>query len=269
MVKLQYNILYRKLRNNKMNLTTINEPTSCPTCDSTLELVKDQLFCRNNECEAKFSKLIEHFAKTLKIKGLGPKTIEKLPLSSISDIYSISENEISDEIGNKLGKKLFDQIEKSKSVDAKTLLPAFSIPLIGNTATKRLFNKISHMHDITPTSCVSAGLGPKSCTNLLTWYHNEFKDNLEYLPFSFRADVQEPTAESIGKSVCITGKLNDFKNRTLAKEYLESLGFTVTSSVTKKTDYLVDEEGRKSSKSTKAESYGIPILTIKEIIKEL
>ena len=119
------------------------------------------------------------------------------------------------------------------------------------------------MHDITPTSCVSAGLGPKSCTNLLTWYHNEFKDNLEYLPFSFRADVQQPTAESIGKSVCITGKLNDFKNRTLAKDYLESKGFTVTSSVTKKTDYLVDEEGRKSSKSTKAESYGIPILTIK------
>ena len=48
---------------------------------------------------------------------------------------------------------------------------------------------------------------------------------------------------------------------------MESLGFTVTSSVTKNTDYLVDEEGRKSSKSTKAESLGIPILTIKEILR--
>ena len=251
-----------------MNLRTINEPTSCPTCDSMLELVKDQLFCRNNECEAKSSKLIEHFAKTLKIKGLGPKTIEKLPLNSISDIYSISKEEISSGIGEKLGEKLFQQIEKSKSVDARTLLPAFSISLIGNTASKRLFSKISNIKDITPTSVVSAGLGPKSCANLLNWYHSEFKDNLEYLPFSFRADVQEQTAESIGKSVCITGKLNDFKNRTLAKEYLEPLGFTVTSSVTKKTDYLVDEEGRKSSKSTVAENYGIPILTIKEILRK-
>jgi NAD-dependent DNA ligase len=251
-----------------MNLRTITEPTSCPTCNSILELVNDQLFCRNNDCEAKTSKLIEHFAKTLKIKGLGPKTIDKLPLNSISDIYSISKNEISSEIGEKLGTKLYEQIEKSKSVDAKTLLPAFSISLIGNTASKRLFSKISHMNDINEKSCVSAGLGPKSCANLLDWYYSDYKDNLEYLPFSFQAGVQEPTAESIGKSVCITGKLNDFKNRTLAKDYMESLGFTVTSSVTKKTDYLVDEEGRKSSKSTKAESYGIPILTIKDILKE-
>jgi NAD-dependent DNA ligase len=233
-----------------------------------LELVKDQLFCRNKNCEAKFSKLIEHFAKTLKIKGLGPKTIEKLPLNSISDIYSISKNEISHEIGDKLGAKLFQQIELSKSVDVKRLLPAFSISLIGNTASKKLFNKISSIRDISKSSCIEAGLGPKSCTNLLNWYHTEFLDNLEYLPFSFKAKVQEQqTAESIGKSVCITGKLNDFKNRTLAKEYLESLGFTVTSSVTKMTDYLVDEEGRKSSKSTKAEGYGIPILTIKEILR--
>ncbi|MBT6443286.1 MAG: hypothetical protein HOK61_12735 [Alphaproteobacteria bacterium] len=213
--------------------------------------------------------MVEHFAKTLKIKGLGPKTIEKLSLSSISDIYSISQSEINNEIGERVGAKLLQQIESSKSVDACQLLPAFSIPLIGKTASKKLFSKIANFSDITMSSCTKAGLGPKSCANLLDWYDREFLHNLEYLPFSFRADVQEPTAESIGKSVCITGKLNDFANRSLAKDYLESFGFTVTSSVTKKTDFLVDEEGRKSSKSTKAESLGIPILTIKDIIKEI
>jgi len=252
-----------------MNLTTITVPTSCPTCDSLLELVNDQLFCRNTGCEAKSSKMVEHFAKTLKIKGLGPKTIEKLSLNSISDIYSISKSEINNEIGERVGTKLLQQIELSKSVDATQLLPAFSIPLIGRTASKKLFSKIANFSDITMSSCTKAGLGPKSCANLLDWYDREFLHNLEYLPFSFRADVQEPTAESIGKSVCITGKLNDFANRSLAKDYLESFGFTVTSSVTKKTDFLVDEEGRKSSKSTKAESLGIPILTIKDIIKEI
>ncbi len=245
----------------------IEPPSHCPSCDSELELVNDQLFCRNPDCEAKSSKRLEHFAKTLKIKGLGPKTIEKLPLTSIPDIYSMSKEEIISGLGKKLGDKLFNQIELSKSVDLTVLLPAFSISLIGSSAAKKLTKEISSIRDITHDKCLAAGLGPKSCTNLLNWYHDEFCDNLEYLPFSFEAEVQE-VAENIGKVVCITGKLNDFKNRNLAKTYLESFGFTVTTSVTKKTDYLVDEEGRVSSKSTKAESLGIPILTIKDILKE-
>jgi len=246
----------------------IEPPTKCPSCGAQLELVKDQLFCRNPDCGAKSSKKLEHFAKTLKIKGLGPKTIEKLPLTSIPDIYSMSKKEIVDEIGEKLGSKLFNQIELSKSVDLTVLLPAFSISLIGSSASKKLTKQISSIRDITHEKCLEAGLGPKSCTNLLEWYDNEFCDNLEYLPFSFEAEIQVETTKSIGKVVCITGKLNDFKNRNLAKTYLESFGFTVTTSITKKTDYLVDEEGRKSSKSTKADSLGIPILTIKDILKE-
>ena len=245
----------------------IEPPIQCPSCGSKLELVKDQLFCRNPDCEAQSSKKLEHFAKTLKIKGLGPKTIEKLPLTSIPDIYSMSKEEIISEIGDKLGDKLFNQIELSKSVDLTVLLPAFSISLIGSSASKKLTKQISSIRDITHEKCLEAGLGPKSCTNLLNWYHDEFCENLEYLPFSFEAEVQE-VVETIGKTVCITGKLNDFKNRNLAKTYLESFGFTVTTSITKKTDYLVDEEGRKSSKSTKADSLGIPILTIKDILKE-
>ena len=246
----------------------IEQPTNCPSCGSELEQVNDQLFCRNNNCEAKSSKRLEHFAKTLKIKGLGPKTIEKLPLNSIADIYTVSKEEIISGIGDKLGTKLYDQIELSKSADLTTLLPAFSISLIGSTASKKLTKVVSNLSDLTYDICVEAGLGPKSCTNLLDWYDEEFKNNLEYLPFSFKAEEVQEEVPSIGKTVCITGKLNDFKNRNLAKEYLESFGFTVTTSVTKKTDYLVDEEGKQSSKSAKAESLGIPILTIKEILKE-
>jgi len=245
----------------------IEPPVDCPSCGAKLELVKDQLFCRNPDCEAKSSKKLEHFAKALKIKGLGPKTIERLPLTSIPDIYEMSKEEIIGGIGEKLGDKLFNQIELSKSVDLTVLLPAFSISLIGSTAAKKLTKEISSIRDITHDKCLAAGLGPKSCTNLLNWYHDEFCDYLEYLPFSFEAEVQAVTT-SIGKSVCITGKLNDFKSRNLAKAFLESFGFTVTTSVTKKTDYLVDEEGRTSSKSTKADSLGIPILTIKDILKE-
>jgi NAD-dependent DNA ligase len=241
-------------------------PTTCPSCGSDLELVNDQLFCRNQSCPAQSSKKVEHFAKTLKIKGLGPKTIEKLNLTSINEVYEFTEDELVDSLGMALGSKLFEQIQKSKTADLTTLLPAFSIPLIGNSASKKLTSVVTNITELNYDKCVEAGLGPKSCENLIEWLENEYKYEHVFLPFSFQCEEQEQV-RSIGKSVCITGKLNDFKNRTLAKDYLESLGFTVTSSVTQKTDYLVDEEGKTSSKSTKAESLGIPITTIKDIIQ--
>ena len=56
----------------------IEIPTKCPSCDTSLELVNAQLFCRNIMCSARARKNVEYFAKTIGIKGLGPSTIEKL-----------------------------------------------------------------------------------------------------------------------------------------------------------------------------------------------
>ena len=69
-------------------------PTHCPACNSVLDIVNDQLFCRNPDCPAKSSKRIEHFVKTLSIKGLGKVTIEKLDLHDYHDVYSFTEEEI-------------------------------------------------------------------------------------------------------------------------------------------------------------------------------
>ena len=55
-------------------------PTNCPSCNDELVWEKDQLFCHNTKCSGKTSKKIEHFASTLKIKGLGPRTVDKLQL---------------------------------------------------------------------------------------------------------------------------------------------------------------------------------------------
>lgn len=249
-----------------MRYESINAPTSCPSCGSKLELVKDQLFCRSKNCPAQSTKKVEHFAKTLKIKGLGPKTIEKLDLYCIPDIYAISSEEVTAAIGDKLGAKLLDKIEESKKADLATLIAAFSIPLIGTTAANKLTSVVSHIDEIDEASCLKAGLGPKACASFMGWLSMDFYGELDSLPFDFKVSIKSetPVMEN-GKSVCITGKLNDFKNRTLAGDYLKSLGYKITNSVTKKTDYLVDEEGKQSSKRTKAESYGIPIVTINDL----
>ena len=70
-------------------LREIVPPTNCPACNSELEFVNDQLFCLEYSCSAKSAKRLEHFAKTLKIKGLGPSTIDRLGLFDYDDIYSL------------------------------------------------------------------------------------------------------------------------------------------------------------------------------------
>ena len=113
-------------------MTEIVPPTSCPTCASVLELVNDQLFCRNKLCPAQSAKRVEHFAKTLKIKGLGPSTIDRLGLVDYHDIYSLTKEDICSTLDSeKLGTKLFQEINKSKSNDLTVLLPMLNIYPLG------------------------------------------------------------------------------------------------------------------------------------------
>jgi NAD-dependent DNA ligase len=114
-------------------------PSNCPACMLDLVWEKDQLFCHNTTCSGKTSKKIEHFAKTLKIKGLGPRTVEKLQIDSIFDLYELPLEIMIDALqSEKLAVKLSREIESSKTVDLVELLPAFSIKLIGNTASRKI-----------------------------------------------------------------------------------------------------------------------------------
>ena len=238
----------------------IEIPTTCPTCDAKLEQVNSQLFCRNSECEAQSSKRLEAFTKKMNIKGFGPKTLEKLDLKTFQDLYTIDLDSMKDVLGEKTAVKLFAEIEKSKTTSFWRFLSALSIPLIGDTAAKKVAKLTTSLNEITEEGLEAVGIGPKARDSILSW----LEDNLPIqLPISFEANTTNEIQDK--GTVCITGKLNNFKNRTDAKEYLESLGYKVTTSVTSKTDYLVDEEGRESSKSKKAKQLNIKIVTIKQL----
>jgi NAD-dependent DNA ligase len=253
-------------------MTDIIPPTSCPTCASMLELVNDQLFCRNKLCPAQSAKRVEHFAKTLKIKGLGPSTIDKLGLVDYHDIYSLTQEDICSTLDSeKLGTKLFQEINKSKSNDLTVLLPAFSIPLIGSSATQKLAKHISSIHEITPETCAEAGLGPKAASNLLDWLEETFLIQ-EYakLPFTFTCNVQKVSYENTKGTVCISGKLVSYPTKAAAKQVLEENGYAVKDNLTKDITILVNESGIASAKTKKAETMGITIINnIKDILEEI
>jgi NAD-dependent DNA ligase len=233
-------------------------------------MVNEQLFCRNLSCEAQLGKKLEHFTKTLGIKGFGPKTIEKLGLADITELFYLDRDSTIEALGSeKVADKLLDEIERAKGADLATVLAAFSIPLVGGTASKKIAGVVSSIEEITQETCKQAGLGEKVTSNLLNWINLEYPEMKEFLPFSFKSSNVKPIKID-GPTVCITGKLTSFKTKAEATKVLEAAGLIVVESVTKTLKYLIDEEDKGSTKRKKAEEYGVTIVTnLKDFVSKI
>ena len=254
-----YNIYSKEMREE---LQTIKPPTHCPTCSTELIWEKDQLFCYNPDCSGKTTKKIEHFAKTLKIKGLGPKTVEKLKIGTFFDLYELPLEMMIDALqSEKLAVKLHREIQNSKNTDLVDLLPAFSIKLIGTTASQKVCEKIKSLLDLNEKVCSEAGLGPKATENLLDWFYEEWTDGYDRLPFRWQQLTKiEPKSTNKG-IVCITGKLKSYRTKAAAKQVLEKKGYLVKNSLTKDVTILVNEGGVESAKTQAARERGVQIIT--------
>jgi NAD-dependent DNA ligase len=242
-------------------MQAILAPEVCPSCESPLEWKNDMLYCTNILCPAQIQKRIEHFARSLKIKGLGPKSIEKLGLTSLLDIYNLSYYSIKGALSSeKLAIKLLREINHSRKASMNDVLPAFSIPLIGKTAATKLSSKIKSLFDLDEDKCKAAGLGPKATESLLSWYSDEFEDSLKKLPFDWQFQTPKIATETKG-AVCISGKLSSFKTKAEATKALSYAGYVVKSSLTKDVIFLVNESGIESAKTKEARERGITIIT--------
>lgn len=246
------------------DLKQISIPTNCPSCGSDLVQINSQLFCKNKSCPAQSSKKLEAFAKKMRIKGLGPATVTKLGLSHPLELYEADADYYVETLGEKIGNKVFTEIENSKNTTFATFLAALSIPLIGNTASREIaqtHNSIEALIHDTHKNMI----GEKARNNLEEWIDENYFDVLD-LENYFTFEEPKPSVDKNKGKVCITGKLQDFSNRTKAKDYLEQHGYTVTTTVSSNTDYLVCEDSSNSSKNKKAKELNIPIVTIANLI---
>lgn len=256
----------------------IQIPTECPSCGSSLENINGQLFCRNTTaCPAQNSKTVENFCKKMKIKGFGPSTITKLELHSVVELYELPEQRLIDILGDKVGSKLFTEINKSKSAEFSSVLGSLGIPLIGKVAAEKLATQCNSFMEITHKTCKDAGLGDKATENLMDWFTTEegitTSDLLdEIIAFVEKSPAQIEQQKVEAKfDVCITGKLDDYSSRSKAADYLSQFGITVKNSVTKTVKYLVCEDATKTGSSSykKAQANGLPIVTIKELLENI
>lgn len=228
----------------------IKPPENCPSCNSKLVFVKDQLFCQNDDCSNKQYKGVEHFAKTLKIKGLGPSTIRKLDIRTPQEIYIVDPE---DYLSPGVAFNLKEEIENSKNAPLNMVLPALGIPLVGQTAADKLSTVVNTLQEVTLEKCKEAGLGDKASQNLM-----DFLSTFTYdLPFKF-VFAKKSAQNGI---VCITGKLTSYKNKAEATKILEAKGYIVKPSLTKDVSILVNEGGEESAKTKKARESGTLIVT--------
>lgn len=243
-------------------------PTNCPECASELVTQNDQLFCLNADCPAKNKKRVEHFCKTMEIKGLGPSRIEALELDNIQDIYSIDRDYMVSMLrSEKIADTLVKEIEQSKDQELWKALAGMSIPLIGKTYSKKVCDVVNNLFEITEEKCTEAGLGNKATTNLMYWVENTLPSLSKVLPPLNNTNTPKKNVKASKGVVCITGKLKSYKTKKEAYNDLEQAGYTISESVTKSVSYLIDESDKGSTKRTKAESLGIPIITnVKQLL---
>lgn len=263
-------------------------PKECPVCHHPTRIFVSKnsgvktLHCTNPDCTAKNVKKFSRFVSKsgMDIDGLSVQTMLKFInegfIKQFPDIYHLPEHfdKISsmEGFGEKSCTNMQAAIEKSRHVHPVNLIFALCIPLIGTDAGKKIVNAIGfdgfadRMRNATDFVDID-GIGQKKSGSILEWYANPknsamFEALIKELDIE-KVDIKDMSEGSLnGKTFVITGDVHDFANRSEFKAYVESQGGKVTGSVSKKTDYLVNNDTEStSSKNKKAKELGIPIIS--------
>ena len=202
------------------------------------------------------SKVLEHFIKTIDIKGLGPASVKKLGLTHPVDLFDGFCDW--DKLGAN-GIKVEAEIERTKTKPYEIVLASLGIPGLGRSASKLVVSKIPafrNLRDIETTYI--KGIGPSTIESVLSWLE-ENEDWVLTLPLQLEQNVTvEEVVGTPARKVCITGKMD--MTRGQLSDILQEKGFKVTSTVTKDCYALITGGDTTSSKYKKAVTLGVTIV---------
>ena len=256
-------------------------PRVCPVCGA--EAVREEgeaaVRCIGVECKAQNLRNIIHFASKegMNIEGLGEKIIEQLYnnslIETIADIYYLKQEEIESlkKDGKKFAKNLIDAIENSKSNKLDRLICALGIRHIGIKSAKTLakrFKSIEGLMNATLEELIMTDdVGEITAESIYEFFKQEQTVDLIKKLKSVGVNMKLEEAEGFdnrfeGKTFVLTGTLEKY-TRDEASKIIEDFGGRTSSSVSKKTDYVLAGE-EAGSKLTKAQTLGIKIITEQE-----
>ena len=281
----------RNLKKNFVSSEAISIPTLCPICQEKA-VIKDEnsvetLVCVNPECAVKKIKEFVHFMNrdAMNVDGISEATIEKLIekkfIEKLSDIFELNmyENEISEMEG--FGKKSFENmiasIEKSKTVEMYRFLFGLGIGGIGLANARLIADSYNENWEALKNAKVEElieinGVGPVMAQNFVDYFSKEknkeeIESIMKYISFKSELEVGQ-VQHLLNKTFVITGSTVNFENRSALKAYIEKFGGKVSSSVSKNTTYLINnDKNSNSSKNKTAKNLGVEIIGEEELLE--
>jgi len=252
-------------------------PQKCPVCGA--QAIREEgeaaIRCTGIECPAKLFRNLVHFVsrEAMNIDGLGENIIQQLLdkglINNIADIYTLQLEDIESlkKNGQKFAKNLFDSIEKSKQNDLYRLLTALGIRHVGTKASKLLARKYKNMDNVMQAELEDLSrindIGPIVANSIYEFFKQEQTQDLMQRLKKSGVNMEAEEEENIdnrweGKTFVLTGTLTKY-TRGEATNIIEKFGGKTTSTVSKKTDYVLAGE-EAGSKLTKAQNLGITII---------
>ncbi len=286
------NMIIPQLARNNTRSGSLMIPTTCPVCGGTAEVrsvnAAKSLFCTNPQCLAKKVKGFAHFVgrDAMNIEGMSEATIEKFigqgMIREYADFFRLErfrERIVAMEgFGERSYENIIAATNRARMVGMPNFLYSLGILNVGLANAKLICRAFSY--DFTRVCEASAeeltsieGIGDVIAYSFVQYmqdeiHRQEIAQLLMEVTFEAAAIVQDSAIG--GKVFVITGAVTHWENREELKTYIESLGGKVTGSVTKKTDYLINNDTTStSSKNKKAKELGIPVLSEEDFLSML
>lgn len=278
------NMIIPQIADNLTRSGTIEVTDKCPICHESTQIQENVdvkvLYCTNSECPAKKTKSFDHFTSrdAMNIEGLSEATLEKFVakgfINEIVDIFHLDkykEEIISMEgFGEKSYSNLIKSINLARKTSPARLLYSLGIKNVGLSTAKLICNKFDNdfakVRNASKDELLTIpGIGEVIADVLVEFLNDTEKQKqvdkiLEEVEFEVIEANRPQLLED--KSIVITGSLNHFANRNELKALIEELGGKVTSAVSSKTDFLINNDKQsQSSKNKKARELEIEIIS--------
>ena len=283
------NMIIPQIAVNHTKSGTAKPPCSCPVCGQDTRVSTEGevkvLYCTNPDCLAKKIKAFSLFVSrdAMNMEGLSEATMEKWINEGIlkepADLFQLAAHReqivTMEGFGEKSYENLISAIEKAKTTTVERILYSIGIPNIG-VATAKLISKsfdedIEKIRSATVVELTAInGIGEVMAQAYVDYFaKEENQKQLDHILAEIYLEKSSSDAEAVfeGKTFVITGSVTQFKNRNELKAYIEERGGKVAGSVSKNTDYLINNDNMSSSSKNKtAKELGIPIITEEEFL---
>ena len=274
-------------------VSTAEIPEKCFVCGGETEVRKlrdgEALYCTNPNCSAQRIQALSHFVSrdAMNMEGLSEETLKKFLekgfVENYPDIFRLENHK--DEItemegfGEKSYQNLIASIEKAKDAELPNFIYALGINHVGLRNAKLLCSNFGYdlekIKAATEEELVQVeGFGEIIAHSIAYYFRQEehlrlLADALQYLRIKAAEQAEAGESPLAGLTFVVTGDLEHFANRKELQALIEKGGGKVTGSVTKKTNFLINNDIHSaSSKNKKAAELGIPILSEQDFIEK-